>query len=293
MKVAIIGAGRMGKWFANLFAKEGMHVILSDKDKSKLLKTAGELNVEAATCNADAVKRADRILICVPIESFEELIAEIHQYIKPGQEVLDICSVKEKPVEVMHRYIKNGVVLGTHPMFGPGVKDLKDQNFILTPTRPEEEELAENFGKWLKSKGAKVFKMTPTEHDKLMSIVIGLPYFLSLVTCDTILSHGYFIEAKKVAGASYKFLITLVEAIVSEDEEFSASLQMSLPEMNIVGELFIKKAMGWIEAIKQGRKHEYARKIGILKERIEAKDPDYTKAYENMYRMLEALKNGS
>ncbi|MEM0253658.1 MAG: prephenate dehydrogenase/arogenate dehydrogenase family protein [Candidatus Bathyarchaeia archaeon] len=293
MKVAIIGAGRMGKWFANLFAKEGMHVILSDKDKSKLLKTAEELNVEAATCNTEAVKRADRILICVPIENFEELVAEIHQHIKPGQEVMDICSVKEKPVEVMHRYIKNGVVLGTHPMFGPGVKDLKDQNFILTPTRPEEEELAENFGKWLKSKGAKVFKMTPTEHDKLMSIVIGLPYFLSIVACDTVLSHGYFSEAKKVAGASYKFLITLVEAIVSEDEEFSAGLQMSLPEMNIVGELFIKKAMEWIEIIKQGRKHEYARKIGILKERLEVTDPEYKKAYEDMYRMLEVLKNRS
>ncbi|MBC7130736.1 prephenate dehydrogenase/arogenate dehydrogenase family protein, partial [Candidatus Bathyarchaeota archaeon] len=202
MKIAIIGAGKMGRWFAKFFQKEGMQVILSDKDSEKLRKTAEELGVEAAE-NIEAVKMADRILICVPIESFEELIAEIHQYIQPKQEVMDICSVKEKPVEIMHKYIKKGAILGTHPLFGPGIKSIKNQNFILTPTNSEEEKIAIDFGNWLESRGARVVRMTPREHDELMSAVIGLPYFISLVTCDTLLSHGRFEITKKVAGASY------------------------------------------------------------------------------------------
>ncbi|MEM3641261.1 MAG: prephenate dehydrogenase/arogenate dehydrogenase family protein, partial [Candidatus Bathyarchaeia archaeon] len=121
MRVAIIGAGKMGRWFASFFLKQGFSVVVSDKDNGKLLKIAEELNVETVS-NVEAVEKADRIFVCVPIEHFEEVIAEIHTHIRQGQEILDICSLKERPVEIMHRYIKDGVVLGTHPMFGPGVK---------------------------------------------------------------------------------------------------------------------------------------------------------------------------
>lgn len=292
MKVAIIGAGKMGRWFAKFFREEGMQVILSDKDSKKLEETAKELNVEAAS-NVEAVKKADMILICVPIESFEEVIVEIHSHVHPKHEIMDICSVKEKPVAIMHKYISSGTILGTHPMFGPGVKSIKGQNFILTPTNLNEEKLAEDFGKWLESKGAKVFKMTPKEHDELMSIVIGLPYFLSLAACDTMLSCGRFEAAKKVAGASYRFLLTLAQAIASEDENFSATLQMSLPEADKVEELFVEKAIEWLDIVKRKDRLGFAEKMRRLKSKLEENDPKYPEAYEEMYKMLEALKNGN
>lgn len=291
MKVAIIGAGKMGRWFAEFFLKQGFEVMLSDKDKEKLMKIVEELNVEP-TGNVDAVKKADRIFICVPIESFEEAIVEIHNYIKPGQEVMDICSVKEQPVEIMHKYLKQGVILGTHPMFGPGVKNIKKQNFVLTPTNPKEEKLAKTFGKWLESKGARVLTMSPREHDELMSIVIGLPYFLSLVICDTIISHGQYSKAKKASGASYSFLLTLAEAIASEDAEFSTSLQMSLPEADKIEELFLKKAEEWFYLVKQKDKLAFVQKVQRLKGKMEKVVPNYWKSYEAMYKMLE-VKNES
>lgn len=292
MRVAIIGAGKMGRWFASFFLKQGFSVVVSDKDNGKLLKIAEELNVETVS-NVEAVEKADRIFVCVPIEHFEEVIAEIHTHIRQGQEILDICSLKERPVEIMHRYIKDGVVLGTHPMFGPGVKGIENQNFVLTPTNAEEEKLAEEFGRWLENKGAKVFKMSPKEHDKLMSIVIGLPYFLSLVTCDTIISHGLFIEAKKVSGASYKFLLTLAEAIASEETDFSTSLQMNLPEVDKVEELFLKKVTEWLDLVKSKDRLAFAHKVRQLKEMLGKVSPNYFKSYESMYKMLEAIKNGS
>ncbi|MEM2546737.1 MAG: prephenate dehydrogenase/arogenate dehydrogenase family protein, partial [Candidatus Bathyarchaeia archaeon] len=279
MRVAIIGAGKMGKWFANFFLKQGFTVMISDKNEERLRKVSEELKVEAAS-NIKAVEKADMIFICVPIESFEEVISEIHAYTRPGQQVLDICSIKERPVEIMHKYIKKCVVLGTHPMFGPGVKSIEKQNIVLTPTNAEEEKFAEDFGRWLESKGANVFKMSPKEHDKLMSIVIGLPYFLSLVTCDTVISFGRFTEAKKVSGASYKFLLTLVEALTSEETDFSTSLQMNLPEVDKIEELFLKKAMEWLDVIKQKDRQALAYKVRLLKEMLEKISPNYFKSYE-------------
>ncbi|MCS7114680.1 MAG: prephenate dehydrogenase/arogenate dehydrogenase family protein [Nitrososphaerota archaeon] len=292
MKVAIIGAGKMGRWFASFFLKQGFSVVVSDKDKDKLRKISEELNVETAS-NIEAVKKAHRIFVCVPIERFEEVIAEIHAHFRPGQEVLDICSIKERPIEIMHKYIKKGVVLGTHPMFGPGAKSIEKQNFVLTPTNAEEEKLAEDFGRWLESKGAKVFKMSPKEHDKLMSMVIGLPYFLSLVTCDTIISHSSFTDAKKVSGASYKVLLTLAEAIASEETDFSTSLQMNLPEVDKIEELFLKKAAEWLDLVKRRDRVTFAYKVEQIKNALGKASPNYLKSYEALYKMLEALKNGN
>jgi prephenate dehydrogenase len=292
MKMAIIGAGKMGRWFANFFLEQGMSVVVSDKDQEKLARIREELKVETAS-NVDAVKSTDRVLVCVPIENFENVIAEIHTHIRPEQTVMDICSVKETPVNIMCKYIKNGAVLGTHPMFGPGVKSIKNQNFVLTPTNDKEKKLAEEFGNWLKEKGAKVFVMSPREHDELMSVVLGLPYFLSLVTCDTIISYGRFSDAKKVSGASYKVLLTLIEAIASEDAEFSTSLQMNLPENDKVGELLIRKAAEWLELINKRDRKAFANKVKRLKNDLAKINPSYLKSYEAMHKMLDSLKNGN
>jgi len=288
MKIAVIGAGKMGRWFAKFFLEQGINVVVSDKDKDKLLKIAEELKVKTAS-NVDAVRSADKILICVPIENFEDVIAEIHPYIRPEQEVMDICSVKELPVNIMHKYIEKGAILGTHPLFGPGVKSIKNQNFVLTPTNAKEKKLAEKFGSWLKHKGAKVFIMSPRKHDELMSIVLGLPYFLSLIVCDTLISYGHFSEAKRVSGISYKLLLTLIEAVASEEAEFSASLQMNLPEVDKVGGLLLEKATEWLDLVKRRDKPMFVSKVRRLKNKLARIDPEYLKSYEAMHKMLETL----
>ncbi len=292
MRIAIIGAGRMGKWFAKFFLEQGFTVVVSDKDYKKLQMLKEELNVETAD-NVNAVERADRILICVPIESFEDLVKEISVHVHRGQEVMDICSVKEAPVNIMHKYIKDAVTLGAHPMFGPGAKNIKNQNFILTPTNVKEQVLARDFGKWLESKGAKVFFMSPKEHDKIMSVVIGLPYFLSYVVCDTLLSYGQFTKAKYVSGVSYKLLLTMVEAVVSEEAELAVSIQMGLPKIGKLGEILSDKTKEWLKIIKQKEKTAFVEKVETVKSKLAKADPRYARSYESMYRMLEAVGSES
>jgi prephenate dehydrogenase len=290
MKVAIIGAGKMGRWFTNFFLEEGDSVIVSSRSEEKLLKLKEEFGVEIAT-NVDAVKRADRILMCVPIENFEEVVKEIHSHVRPNQVVMDICSVKEMPVKIMHKYIKAGVTLGTHPVFGPGVKGIKDQNFILTPTTKKEEVFAEDFKGWLEERGANVFIMSPRRHDELMSVVLGLPHFLGLVVCDTLLDYGDFLETKRVAGASYRMLLTLAEAIASEETGFYASLQMMLPEVEKIEGLFLEKSREWLDVVRKRDKLAFADKMELVKRKLRKVNPDYAKSYEIMHRLLEAVKS--
>jgi len=289
VKTAILGAGKMGVWFAKFCKENGETVILADRKKEKLARLGKELGVETADF-ADAVKKADNVMICVSISAFEDVVKQIASNVREGQPVIDICSVKEQPVKIMHQYIKKGLVLGTHPVFGPGSKGVQHKAYILTPTNAKEQAFAQKYKKWLEKVGARVFIMSPKKHDELMSVVLGLPHFIGLVACDTLLEQAEFIDTKKVAGTTYKMLLTLAEATALETPDLFATLQTSLPELGRIEDRFIAKAEEWLSLVKQKDSAALVKKLEQLKAKLVQADADYEKSYETMYKMLEAAE---
>jgi len=268
MKVAIIGGtGKMGRWFTKFFLEEGDQVVVSGRNKEKLAKMKEAFKVEVGD-NLNAVKSADRVLISVPIDNFEDVIKEIHSHVRPNQVIMDICSVKEFPVKMMHKYIKTGVTLGTHPLFGPNVESIQNQNFVLTPTSDEEKRFADDFKKWLEERHVNVSVMSPKKHDELMSVVLGLPHFIGVVACDALLDYANLAETKRAAGTSYKLLLKLTETVVSQDPEFYASLQMHLPNVENVEDLFCEKSKEWLKAVKRKDKSALAEMMKHLKAKL-------------------------
>jgi prephenate dehydrogenase len=290
MKTAILGAGKMGVWFAKFCKEKGDNVILSDRKKEKLSRLGKELGVETTPDFTAAVKAADRIMICVSISAFEEVVKKIGPSIHDGQVVMDICSIKEFPVRAMHENIKHGLVLGTHPVFGPGSKGVKHKAYILTPTNDTEMKFADSFKKWLEKEEAHVFIMNPKKHDQLISVVLGLPHFLGLVACETLLEQKGFPETKKVAGTTYRMLFTLAEATALETPDLYANLQINLPEMGKIEDLYIAKAQEWLDLIKQKNPQAIVDRMAQLKAKLLKVDPDFAKSYKVMYRMLEATE---
>ncbi len=290
MRIAILGAGKMGVWFANFFLREGHSVVVADRKKEKLLILKKRIAIETATFE-EAIKNADRILICVSINAFEKVVKRISPAVRNEQVVMDICSIKDFPVKTMHKHLKKGLILGMHPVFGPGSTTIENKTFVLTPTNSKEEAFAENFKKWLETKKARVFTMSPRKHDALMSVVLGLPHFLGLVACDTLLEQDYYHETKDVAGTTYRMLLTFAEATALENSELFSSLQFSLPDMDKIENLFIEKAREWSSLIKRKDSEAVAAKMDDLKSRLMKKTTDYERSYEIMYKMLEATKN--
>lgn len=287
MKVAIIGAGKMGRWFTKFFKEAGYSVVVSSRTKEKLQALKDEFEVETAESNVKAVKDADRILLCVPLKSLEAVLEEISGHINSKHVVMDICSIKEIPVNLLHKHVKKGRVLGTHPVFGPGAKSIKGQNYVLTPVNDEEMKFAKEFGTWLEKRGAKVVITSPRDHDELMSVVLGFPHFLGLVVGDTLLSYANFVEARDVAGASYRLLLTLAEAVASEETDFYSNLQMSLPEVEKFEELFLDKVEEWLKLVSRKDCDGFSAKMEVVKKKLKKLDPDFEKRYGIMYRLLD------
>jgi prephenate dehydrogenase len=289
MKIGIIGgAGSMGKWFGRYLLKDGMQVFISGRTQEKLRKAGKELGIPVAS-NVDVVKQSDVVIISVPPDTLETVAKEIAPHTREGQVIVDVTSVKTQPVEIMHRYFKKGMILGTHPVFGPGAKSLANQNFVLTPTNKEETALANRVKKYLTSKGTNVSVMTPQQHDETMTVVLGLAHFIAIVSADTLLGFENFQDMKKIGGTTFKLLYTLVESVISEDPQLYASLQMSFPDISNVEGLFQKNTKLWAEMVKNKDRDGFARRMSALHNKLEKTDPAFRKAYKNMYRITERM----
>ena len=289
MRVAVIGAGKMGVWFAKFFLSKDYDVILADRKKEKLIALL-DLPVDMTTNFREAVSDVEQVYLCVSINALEEVVKEIAPAIQPGQVVMDICSIKETPVKTMHQYLKAATVLGTHPVFGPGSNGVKHKAYVLTPTNPKEKAFAEEFKIWLEKEGAHVFIMNPKKHDELMTVVLGLPHFLGLVACETLLEQKNLSETKAVAGTTYRMLFTLAEATAMETPDLYASVQTNLADLPALENLFMAKAQELFDLIKNKDQKAIIERIEQLKKKLAAADSNFADSYDAMYKMLESTE---
>lgn len=285
MKTAIVGGtGQMGRWLARFLYGEGREIVLVDRDKALVEQASRELECLPGEGMA-SVQSADAIIVSVGIDAFEEAIRELAPFTRDGQMIFDVTSVKVMPVEVMHRHIKKGTVLGTHPVFGPGARNACGHNFVLTPVNQEEECLAARVAAFLTGQGGSVRIMSPEEHDRLMAIILGLAHFISIVSANTLVDYGKLSEMAGVQGITYRALLTLVESVLSESPELYASLQMNLPHLRQAQEIFIDNARLWTDIVSRNDRQAFISRMKQLRQTFEANNPDFGKSYDNMYRL--------
>jgi prephenate dehydrogenase len=290
MRVAIIGgSGKMGRWLASFLVKEGHKVIITGRNETKLLEAKRQLGIEATTDNIKAVDQAQAVIISVPIDNFEDVVKQIRPYTKAEQIIIDITSIKAFPVKIMHKHIKTGVVLGVHPMFGPGARGIARQSFVLTPTDDKERALAQKIKEYLETREAKVTLMSPEEHDEMMAVILGLAHFIAIVSADTLLSIDKLQQMRAIGGSTFKLLLTLAEGVVSEESEFYTSLQMHLPHTAEIERLFQSRTKAWADLVENRDGEKFLQKMRALKERLSQVDPDFGKAYEDMHKLVEGL----
>ncbi len=159
--IAIIGGeGGMGRSLRTLFSDLGHEVLSADVDT--------ELRPE------DAAAAADVVIISVPIRDTRAVIEQLGPLVRKEALLMDVTSIKTDPMEAMLASTQASVV-GTHPMFGPGVNTYQGQRVVVCPGRGDE---------WLawarqmfSARGLVITEATPAQHDSMMAIVQVLHHF--------------------------------------------------------------------------------------------------------------------
>jgi predicted dinucleotide-binding enzyme len=91
MKVAIIGAGNVGKALTASFTRAGHDVTVAAAHPDHAKAVADELGASAASSNADAVSDAELVILAIPATALESVAGEIGDELA-GKVVVDVSN---------------------------------------------------------------------------------------------------------------------------------------------------------------------------------------------------------
>lgn len=173
--IGIIGFGRFGKLVSHYLARDLEVFVYSRSDKSSEITRTG-----AQAASLETVCRQDIVIPCVPISTFRENLKSIAPLLKPHSLVIDVCSVKEYPVQWMIEELPDSVsILATHPMFGPdsAADSLQDRKICLCRVRVPEKQY-NKIKNYLASKGLIVIEASAREHDEQIATSLALTHLI-------------------------------------------------------------------------------------------------------------------
>ena len=173
--IGIIGYGRFGELAARYLAEDAEVFVHTSR---KVLPNVNGLNIRVAPL--ETVCRQKIVIPTVPISVFEETLRRIAPLLKPDSLVVDVCSVKEQPVNWMEKLLPESVsILATHPMFGPdsAAESLEGMKIALCNVRLDEAHYAE-IKAYLNAKGLIVIDTTAEIHDRQIAVSLALTHFI-------------------------------------------------------------------------------------------------------------------
>jgi prephenate dehydrogenase len=285
--VAIIGAGKMGLWFCNYFSKkENYYVLLYDKRKIKLDLKKFSNKVTVGKSLDECVRKADIVIVCVPIKMTMAIINKCTPMMKKGACVVEISSLKMDIFDSLLKIPNYLIPLSIHPMFGPGAKELHDTKILFIPVRNKKKEQTLvksifNESKIITIKDAKY-------HDSFMAIILGLVYYVNLLMAIT-LSDENITLLKKFSGTSFYLQSLLFESILTDNSSLIASLLVENKQLikylrkyneesNKLFNIITKNNVRLEKKINNVKKN-YARKRNIIS------------SYEKMYSIIARMNN--
>lgn len=252
MKILIIGGtGDTGQWFTRFYKKHGWQVTVWGAHARHDI--AGILGVPFADDLDGEIALSDVVMISVPIDITEQVIAEIAPKMKAGSLLMDITSIKTVPVNAMVQYTSPGVeILGTHPMFGPTIPDLQGQIVILVPVEGRSERWMPVIRALYEDQGAHIEVTSAREHDRMMAVVQGLTHFAYIsIGCAMAELDFDVSRSRRFMSPVYEIMVDFVGRILAQNPYLYAMIQMN-PEVEVVHEAYMNVCREMSDQIKRG-----------------------------------------
>ena len=189
--LALIGVGLIGSSIARAARAHGaVREIVATARSPKTRKRVAELGIadKVVETNAEAVKGADLVIVCVPVGACGAVAKEIGPHLKPGATVSDVGSVKSSIVRDMGAYLPKTVhFVPAHPVAGTehsgpdaGFAELFEGRWcILTPPEGADAEAVDRLAAFWGLIGAKVELMSPEHHDLVLAITSHVPHLIA------------------------------------------------------------------------------------------------------------------
>jgi len=201
----------------------------------------------------EAAKASDVVLVSVDIRETEEVIERAGPHLREDGLFTDVTSIKRSPVTAMLA-ASTASVIGTHPLFGPGVHTMQGQRVAITPARLVE---GANWDTWLNSTlsaaGLTLLETTPEDHDRIMAVVQVLTHYSTEVLGRTMEQLNVSVEETlRFSSPIYHLELLMTARHFAQSPNLYSAIQMSNPNTTKVAKAFREAASEFESLIQAG-----------------------------------------
>jgi prephenate dehydrogenase len=204
------------------------------------------------------VAAQDIVLLAMPVRMLAEVAHAIAPHVRRDALVLDVCSIKVKPLAILAEILPPFVdIVGTHPLFGPqsGRNGIVGLRVAVCPVRGRRARLV---GRFLRvAFGLEVIVTTPDAHDRQMAYVQGLTHLIS----RTVMAMD--IPKLDQTTATFGHLMRMVDTVRHDSDALFRTIAMDNPYVDEVKTRFFKAAQD-LEASLASMTKEGAEKPAIM-----------------------------
>lgn len=179
------------------------------------------------------IMKCDYIIVAVPLSALPGLLQQIRPILKPSTVLIDVCSVKQKPMEIYKQILpKHKNLVFTHPMFGPqsAGSGLVGHTIIFC----NQNTASKNIQKFCRDRlGLKVVSMSAPEHDVVMANMHALTFFVARGL------NNLGLKPSRFQAPSFKILLDLVELDKAQSQELFETVECGNPAASLVRSHFI------------------------------------------------------
>ncbi|MGN6156545.1 MAG: prephenate/arogenate dehydrogenase family protein [Devosia sp.] len=197
-KLALIGIGLIGSSIARASRLKGLaKTIAISTRRQETLDEARALGLgDIYTMDPiEAVRHADLVILCIPVQSYGAVMEKIGPYLEPGAILSDVGSVKEYVTKAMAPHTPKGVhLIPGHPIAGTehsgpsaGFPELFINRWcVLTPGKDVDPGAVSKLSAFWSALGSNVELMEPANHDMVLAITSHIPHLVAYNIVGTV-----------------------------------------------------------------------------------------------------------
>lgn len=183
----------------------------------------------------EEISQSDIVILAVPFKAMHDVITSIIPYLKSDCLVMDVASVKVKPLAIMLGMLPNTInIIGLHPLFGPqsGINGIQGLNVAVVQGRGDKESSVIDFLENILS--LKIYQCTAEEHDIQMAYVQGLTHLIA--KAFNMMNIPDIIQTTK----TYDLLNQMVGLIKNDSDDLFQSILMDNPYVENIRDDFFQ-----------------------------------------------------
>lgn len=197
-KLALIGIGLIGSSIARATRQHGLaRTIAISTRRAETLDEARELGLgDSYTLDPiEAVRHADLVILCIPVQSYGAVMAQIGPYLEPGAIISDVGSVKQYVINEMAPFVpKTAHLIPGHPIAGTehsgpgaGFSELFINRWcVLTPDKDVDLAAVSKLSAFWTALGSNVETMDAAHHDMVLAITSHIPHLVAYNIVGTV-----------------------------------------------------------------------------------------------------------